>query len=272
MKSFRGQPDFFAPSRPGERQAELTVKNLSLRWEGVSALNNIDLLIRTGEIVALIGPKGAGKTSLIDCITGAKIPQEGQIRFNDEDITGREPHLIAQLGISRTCQETHIFPEMTVLSNLLLARHPFYSYNIFQACFFSSRVRYNETRNRGMAELLIDLFKLQYVRKCLAGSLSYGMSKRLEIAMALAMEPRILILDDPFTGVSHEEVEDIKRILLELNETRNITMVLAEDDISDAVNISKRVVVLDFGIKLAEGSPDFIGNHPKVTKIYPAEE
>jgi branched-chain amino acid transport system ATP-binding protein len=272
MKSFRGQAGFFAPSRPGERQAELAIKNLSLRWGMVSALNNIDLIVRTGEIFALIGPKGAGKTSLINCITGVDIPQEGRIRFNDEDIIGHEPYHTARLGISRTYQKTQIFPDMTVLSNLLLARHPFYTYNIFQACFFSSGVRHEESRNRGMAEFLIDLFGMQHMRKCLAGSLPPGTSKRLEIARALVMDPKLLILDDPFTGMSHDEVEDTKRILLEFNRLRNITMVLAEDDMSDAANMSKRVVVLDFGIKLAEGSLDFVRNHPSVTRLYPVKE
>jgi branched-chain amino acid transport system ATP-binding protein len=269
MKSFREQTDFWGPSQPRDRQAELIIKNLSLKWGGGFSLSNIDFQVRTGEIVSLIGPKGSGKSSLIDCITGIINPQEGRIHFNDEDITGRKPHFIARLGISRTSHITFIFPEMTVLSNLLLARQNFYSYNIFKAFFFSSSVRNEETRNRGMTELLIDLFELQHVRKSPAGDLPYGMLKRLEVARALAMEPRILILDDPFTGMTQKEIDEMKRILLELNEIRDITMILAEDDMSDAANISNRVMVLDFGIKLAEGTPDFVANHPKVLKIYP---
>jgi branched-chain amino acid transport system ATP-binding protein len=269
MKSLRGQKGLLVPSQPGENQAELSVKNLSLRWGRVSALNNIDLLLRTGEILSLIGPKGAGKTSLINCITGAEAPLQGRITLNDKDITGQESHIIARLGVSRTYQETHIFPDMTILSNLMLARHLFCGYNIFQSCFFSSHARQEEVRNRGTVELLIDLFGMQHVRKSLAGSLTYGMKKRLEIARALAMEPKILILDDPFTGMNHGEIEYTKRLLLDLNELRNITMIIAEDDMSDAANMSNRVVVLDFGVKLAEGSPDFVRNHLKVTKIYP---
>lgn len=272
MKSFRDHPDFFALSRPKEAQAELTIKNLSLRWGSGFALSNIDLSVKTGEIFALIGPKGAGKTSLIDCITGVLAPHEGRIHFNDEDITGREPHYIARLGISRTFQGGHIYPEMTVLSNLLLARHAFYRYNFLKAHLFTSQVRQEEASNRGIAELLVDMFNLQHVRKSPAGGLSYGMSKRLEIARALVMEPGILILDDPFTGMTREEMDDTKRILSELNQMRKITMILAEDDMSDAVRISHRVAVLDFGVKLAEGAPDFVENHPKVIKIYPIEE
>ena len=272
MKSFRDQQGPFAPYRPKEIQAELIIKNLSLRWGSGFALNNIDLSIRTGDILALIGPKGAGKTSLIDCITGALPPDEGRILFNDEDITGREPHHIVDLGIARTFQKLHILPEMTVLSNLLLARHAFYRHNILSAFVFSNGVRKEEARNRGMAELLIELFQMQHVRKCHAGELPYGMSKRLEIARALAMEPRLLILDDPFTGMTREEIDDIKRILSDLNQIRNISIILAEDDMSDAIEISTRVAVLDFGVKLAEGSPDFVENHPKVTKVYPVKE
>ena len=210
MKSLRGHRGLLAPSQPGENQAELSVKSLSLKWGRVSALNNIDLLLKTGEVLSLIGPKGAGKTSLINCITGAETPTQGHITLSDEDITGRDPHYIAGLGIGRTYQKPHILPDMTVLSNLLLARHLFCRYNIFQSCFFSSRARHEEVRNRGTVELLIDLFGMQHVRKSLAGSLTYSMKKRLEIARAFAMEPKILILDDPFTGMNRGEIEYTK--------------------------------------------------------------
>lgn len=272
MKSFRDQQGPFTPSRPKDIQAELTIKNLSLRWGSGFALNNIDLSVRTGEIFALIGPKGAGKTGLIDCITGTLAPHEGSILFNNEDITGREPHYIAGLGIARAFQDTHTIQEMTVLSNLLLARTPFYRHNIFSAFFSSSSVLREEKLNRGMAELLIEMFRMQHLRKSPAQGLSYSMGKRLEIARALAMEPRLLILDDPFTGMTHKETDEIKGILSELNKISNITMIVAEDDMSDAVDISNRVAVLDFGVKLAEGAPDFVENHPKVIKLYPLKE
>jgi len=272
MKSFRDQHGFFAPSRPKEIQAELTIENLSLRWGSGFALNNIDISVKAGEIFALIGPKGAGKTSLIDCITGALTPHEGRVYFNDEDITGHEPHYIARLGVSRTFQDNHVFPEMTVLSNLLLARHTFYRYNFFKALLFSSKVQDEEIRNRRMAELLIELFQMQHLRKSPVRELSHSMSRRLEIARAIVMDPRILILDDPFTSMTQEETYSIKRILSELNRLRNATIIVAEDDMSDAVEISDRVAVLDFGIKIAEGSPDFVENHPKVMKIYPKEK
>ncbi|MBN1626879.1 MAG: ABC transporter ATP-binding protein [Deltaproteobacteria bacterium] len=269
MKSFRDHQGPFSPSRPKDIQADLDIKGLSLRWGSGFALNNIDLSVRTGEIFALIGPKGAGKTSLIDCITGELTPHQGSIIFNNEDITGREPHYIACLGIGRNFQDIKILPEMTLLPNLLLARTCFYRHNIFSAFFFSSRVRHEENRNRGMVELLIEMFQMQHLRKSPAGKLSYGMSKRLEIARALAMEPGMLILDDPFTGMTQQEMDEIKGILSELNKISNIAIIIAEDDMSDAVEISNRVAVLDFGVKLAEGAPDFVENHPKVTKLYP---
>jgi branched-chain amino acid transport system ATP-binding protein len=269
MKNLRGQTGFLAPSRPGENQAELAISNLSLKWGRLYALNNISLAMKTGEILSLIGPKGAGKTSLIECITGEHSPSQGRILFNNEDITGRRPHNIARLGILRTYQKPHIFPDATILSNLLTARHLFYDYNIFQAGFFSSHAGYEEARNRAMVELLIELFGMQHKRKSLAADLSYGMKKRLEIARALTIEPALLILDDPFTGMTHEEIEDTKRILLDLNESKNMTIIIAEDDMTDAVDISDRVEVFDFGVKLADGPPDYVRNHPIVIKIYP---
>ncbi len=268
MKAFRGEPSIFASARPEERRAELEVKGLTLKFGGITALNEIDLSVRTGELVAIIGPNGAGKTSLLNCITGYYKAQEGQIFFNGQDITPSPAHHLTKLGIGRTYQNIELFPGMTVLSNMLLARHIHCNYSVGLASIFSKSVREEEIRHREVLEELIDFLEMQSIRKKPVGSLPYGMRKRVELGRALALEPKLLVLDEPFAGMTLEEKEDMVRFLVELNEAWNQTMVLVEHDMSVVMSISQRVMVLDFGVKLAEGSPDFVQNHPKVVKAY----
>ena len=268
MKAFRGQPSIFASVRPDEKRAELEVKNLTLRFGGITALNKIDLAVSTGELVAIIGPNGAGKTSLLNCITGYYKPQEGHIYFNGEEITHHHTHQLTGLGIGRTYQNIELFPGLSVLSNMLLARHVHCNYSVGRASLFTKTVRNEEVRHREILEELIDFLEMQSIRKELVGSLPYGMRKRVELGRALALEPKLLVLDEPFAGMTLEEKEDMVRFLRELNEAWNQTMLLVEHDMSVVMSISKRVVVLDFGVKLAEGSPDFVQNHPQVIKAY----
>ncbi|MBN2058803.1 MAG: ABC transporter ATP-binding protein [Deltaproteobacteria bacterium] len=268
MKAFRGQPSIFTSVRPEEKRAELEVKDISLRFGGITALNKINLKVSTGELVAVIGPNGAGKTSLLNCITGYYKPQEGQIFFNGNDITRHHTHHLIRLGIGRTYQNIELFPGMTVLSNMLLARHTHCTYSIGGASIFTRSVRKEEVRHRKILEELIDFLEMQPIRKKLVGSLPYGLRKRVELGRALALEPKLLILDEPFAGMTLEEKEDMVRFMRELNEAWNQTMILVEHDMSVVMSISKRVVVLDFGVKLAEGSPDFVQNHPQVISAY----
>jgi branched-chain amino acid transport system ATP-binding protein len=268
MKAFRGEPSIFASVRPEERRAELEVKGLTLKFGGITALNEIDLSVRTGELVAIIGPNGAGKTSLLNCITGYYKAQEGQIFFNGKDITSSPAHHLTKLGIGRTYQNIELFPGMTVLSNMLLARHIHCNYSVGRASIFSKSVREEEIRHREVLEELIDFLEMQSIRKKPVGSLPYGLRKRVELGRALALEPKLLVLDEPFAGMTLEEKEDMVRFLVELNEAWNQTMVLVEHDMSVVMSISQRVMVLDFGVKLAEGSPDFVQNHPKVVEAY----
>ncbi|MCP4664766.1 MAG: ABC transporter ATP-binding protein [Deltaproteobacteria bacterium] len=268
MKAFRGEPSIFASARPEEKRAELEVKGLTLKFGGITALNNIDLSVGTGELVAIIGPNGAGKTSLLNCITGYYRPQEGQIVFNGEDVTRLSTHHLTEIGIGRTYQNIELFPGMTVLSNMLLARHVHCNYNVGLASFFSKSVRKEEVRHREVLEELIDFLEMQSIRKKLVGSLPYGMRKRVELGRALALEPKLLVLDEPFAGMTLEEKEDMVRFLMELNEAWTQTMILVEHDMSVVMSISQRVMVLDFGVKLAEGTPDFVQNHPQVIKAY----
>jgi len=268
MKAFRGEPSIFASARPEKKRAELEVKDLTLKFGGITALNNIDLSVGTGELVAIIGPNGAGKTSLLNCITGYYRAQEGQIIFNGEDVTRLSTHHLTEIGIGRTYQNIELFPGMTVLSNMLLARHIHCNYNVGLASLFSKSVRKEEVRHREVLEELIDFLEMQSIRKKLVGSLPYGMRKRVELGRALALEPKLLVLDEPFAGMTLEEKEDMVRFLMELNEAWNQTMILVEHDMSVVMSISQKVMVLDFGVKLAEGTPDFVQNHPQVIKAY----
>ncbi len=268
MKAFRGEPSIFTPARPEERRAELEVKDLTLKFGGITALTKIDLNVRNGELVSIIGPNGAGKTSLLNCITGYYKPQEGQISFNGQDVTRLSTHHLTRVGIGRTYQNIELFPGMTVLSNMLLARHVHCRYHVGKASLFLKSVREEEVRHRQILEELIDFLEMQPIRKQLVGSLPYGMRKRVELGRALALQPKLLVLDEPFAGMTLEEKEDMVRFLVELNEAWNQTMILVEHDMSIVMSISKRVAVFDFGVKIAEGSPDFVQNHPQVVKAY----
>ena len=271
MKAFRGQPSIYATTQPADHQAELEVKKIFLNFGGVMALHNVDLTVHTGELVSMIGPNGAGKTSLLNCITGYYHPQKGEILFNGEDVTGRHPHEVTKKGIGRTYQNIELFPGMTVLANMLLARHLHCNYNIGLAAVFSPSVREEEKRHRRVLEELIDFLEIQPIRKKPVGSLPYGMRKRVELGRALALEPKLLVLDEPFAGMTLEEKEDMVRFLLELNSAWGQTMILVEHDMSIVMSISQRIMVLNFGEKIAEGTPDVIQNHPEVIKAYLGE-
>lgn len=271
MKSFRGKPSIFTSRSPEERKADLEVEKLTLRFGGITALSSIDLSVHTGELIAIIGPNGAGKTSFLNCITGYYKPQEGTIHFDGSDVTRFSTHRLTRIGIGRTYQNIELFPGMTVLSNMLLARHIHCNYHVGKASLFMKSVRKEEVRHREVLEELIDFLEIQSVRKHLVGSLPYGMRKRVELGRALALEPRLLVLDEPFAGMTLEEKEDMVRFITELNEAWNQTIILVEHDMSIVMSISKRVAVFDFGVKIAEGSPDFVQNHPQVIKAYLGE-
>ncbi|PIX22120.1 MAG: ABC transporter ATP-binding protein [Deltaproteobacteria bacterium CG_4_8_14_3_um_filter_45_9] len=271
MKAFRGQPSVYASTQPADRQAELEVKKIFLNFGGVMALHDVDLTVHTGELVSVIGPNGAGKTSLMNCITGYYHPQKGEILFNGEDVTGRHPHEVTKKGIGRTYQNIELFPGMTVLANMLLARHLYCDYSIGKAALFSSSVQKQEVRHRRVLEELIDFLEMQPIRKKPVGSLPYGMRKRVELGRALALEPKLLVLDEPFAGMTLEEKEDMVRFLLELNSAWGQTVILVEHDMSVVMSISQRIMVLNFGERIAEGTPEVIQNHPEVIKAYLGE-
>jgi branched-chain amino acid transport system ATP-binding protein len=268
MKAFRGQPTIFAAAQPDDRRAELVVADLCLNFGGLVALQNINLNVKTGELLAVIGPNGAGKTSLLNCMTGYYRPQIGQIIFNGEAITSLHPHEITRRGIGRTFQNIELFPGASVIANMLLARHMHCKYNVGLAALFWPSVKREEVRHRRIVEEIIDFLEIQAIRKKLVGSLPYGLRKRVDLGRALALEPKLLVLDEPFAGMTLEEKEDMVRFLVELNEAWGQTMILVEHDMSIVMSISQRIIVLDFGKKITEGAPKEVQNHPDVIRAY----
>ena len=232
------------------------------------ALQNINLSVKTGELLAVIGPNGAGKTSLLNCITGYYRPQIGQLIFNGEEVTGLRPHKITKRGIGRTFQNIELFPGASVIANMLLARHMHCRYNVGLAALFWPSVKREEVRHRRVVEEIIDFLEIQTIRKELVGSLPYGLRKRVDLGRALALKPKLLVLDEPFAGMTLEEKEDMVRFLVELNETWGQTMILVEHDMSVVMSISQRIIVLDFGKKITEGAPTEVQNHPDVIRAY----
>ncbi len=271
MRAFRGQPSIFSNENMKGKRTGLQVRSLSLSFGGIHALSGVSLEVAGGELVAVIGPNGAGKTSLMNCITGFYRPTSGDIIFGGRNITRLPPHELTRMGIGRTFQNIELFPGMSVLDNLLLARHIHCRYGFGPAALFASSVRKEEVRHHRILEEIIDFLEIQSVRKELVGSLPYGMRKRVELGRALALEPRLLVLDEPFAGMTLEEKEDMVRFLLELNGSWGQTMILVEHDMSIVMSISKRVVVLNFGEKLAEGPPEEIQDHPEVIRAYLGE-
>ena len=266
-----------AASRIGERQ--LTVHDISLRFGGVAALSRVSLEVRQGEILAIIGPNGAGKTSLLNSISGLYRPQEGSIRFfptpgqgDGVELTRRRPDEVARLGIARTFQNIELFRHMTVLDNLLLGRHIHMRANVITGGLWWGLAQKEEIAHRAVVEEIIDFLEIEAIRRKPVGTLSYGLQKRVELGRALALEPKLLLLDEPMAGMNVEEKEDMARFILDINEERGVTVVLIEHDMGVVMDISDRVAVLDFGSKIADGSPEEVRVNPDVIRAYLGED
>ncbi len=234
-------------------------------------MKDVSIKVREGEILSIIGPNGAGKTSLLNCITGFYRPQRGEIFFQGRDITRLATHKIARLGVSRTFQKIELYTGLSSLDNLMAARHIHLKRGALSACLFFGPTRREEIRHRRAVEKIIDLLELAPIRKKMVGLLPYGQRKRVEIGRALATEPKLLLLDEPMTGMNVEEKEDMARFVLDISELKRIPIVLVEHDMELVMDISDRIVVLDFGKKIAEGLPDEIIKNPEVIRAYLGE-
>ena len=249
----------------------LKVSNISLSFGGVNALNDVSLTVNKGEILSIIGPNGAGKTSVINCINGFYRPQAGSIIYAEHDLTKLPSHRIARLGLARTFQNIELFSYLTVLDNLMSGRHFYMSEGLWGAILGSiylGKARNEEVENRRIIEEIIDFLEIQSIRKHLVGTLPYGLRKRVELGRALALRPKILLLDEPMAGMNLEEKEDMARFILDIYDERVDTIVLIEHDMGVVMDISHRVVVLDFGRKIAEGTPREIESNQEVIKAY----
>ena len=249
--------------------AQLEVQDLHLSFGGLTALNGVSLSVKPGEIYAIIGPNGAGKTCILNCICRFYQPEKGKLLFENRDISDLAPHKVAGLGIARTFQNIELFQGMTVLDNIKLGAHVHLRSGFLASGIYWGRARKEEMRLRSeVEERIIDLLEIQAIRKKIVGTLPYGLQKRVELARALAMRPKILLLDEPMAGMNLEETEDMARFILDINEERGVTIVLIEHDMGVVMDISDRVYVLDFGTKIAEGPPEEIQNNEHVINAY----
>jgi len=250
---------------------QLSVQNISLSFGGNLALNDVSFDVYAGEILAIIGPNGAGKTSLLNCINGFYRPDAGRIIFEGLDITRRPAHHIARLGIARTFQNIALYTGLSTLDNLMAARHIHMRAGMLQCLLYWGAAHREDIAHRRVVEEIVDFLEIEPIRKAVVGALPYGLRKRVELGRALALEPRLLLLDEPMTGMNVEEKEDMARFILDVHERRGATIVLIEHDMGLVMDIAQRIIVLDFGSKIAEGTPEFIRNDAQVISAYLGE-
>ncbi|MGA1847478.1 ABC transporter ATP-binding protein [Deferribacter abyssi] len=250
----------------------LELNKVYLSFGGIMAIAGVTFSVRKGEIFSIIGPNGAGKTSLLNMITGIYFPDRGTVKYEGNDITRLAVHKRAKLGIVRTFQNLELFKGMSVLENLMLSRHIFIKYGLFSSIFYFGKTLKEEVEHRRKVENVIDYLNLNSVRKKYVFELSYGLQKRVELARALCLEPKLLLLDEPMAGMNMEETEDMARYILDINEELNTTIILIEHDMNVVLDISDRILALDFGEKVCEGTPSEVINNEKVISAYLGEE
>ncbi len=267
------------------KQVKIRIENLSLSFGGVKALSDVSLDIQDKEILAIIGPNGAGKTCLLNCINGFYKPQKGEIYFEDQRITRIRPDRAARLGLARTFQNIELYSGLSTLDNIMAARHMLMKQNFLSGALYFGWAHQEEIKHRKTVEDIIDFLEIEPIRKRVVGVLPYGMRKRVELGRALALEPKVLLLDEPMAGMNLEEKEDIARFIVDIFEGQGETypdtpvlrdgvscVVLVEHDMGVVMDLADRIVVLDFGRKIAEGTPAEIRINPQVTSAYLGKE
>jgi branched-chain amino acid transport system ATP-binding protein len=246
----------------------LEADNITLRFGGVTAINDVGFHVEEGELFSIIGPNGAGKTSIFNTISQVYRPQEGDIRWKGESIMGLRPDKVAELGIARTFQNIELFANMTAVDNLLTGRHLRMKTSWLAGALWIGPASKEEMENRRRVEDIIDFLEIEQYRKLPVAMLPYGIQKRVELGRALAMDPVLLLLDEPVAGMNQEETEDMARFILDIRRELGIAMIMVEHDMGLVMDIADRIMVLDFGQKIAEGVPEEIQNNPDVIAAY----
>jgi branched-chain amino acid transport system ATP-binding protein len=250
----------------------LEVDDIHLSFAGVKAIDGVSFTVSNHELFAIIGPNGAGKTSIFNCLSGVYHPQAGAIRFLGQDILDTKPNKIAAMGMARTFQNIELFPNLTVLDNLMLGRHRYLHYGPLSAMAWLGRTKRLEAENREVVEAIIQFLELEPFRKSFVAMLPYGVQKRIELGRALAMEPKLLLLDEPAAGMNTEETEDMARAIIDIKRELGIGMILVEHDMRVVMDLADTVLAIDFGKPIALGPPDQIQKHPDVIRAYLGQE
>lgn len=257
---------------PEEYEHLLEVNDIHLSFKGVKAVDGVSFHVDDGELFAIIGPNGAGKTSLFNSINQVYHPQEGDILWKGESLMGLKPNLTAERGLARTFQNIALYPHMTVLENILTGRHVRMKTGWLAGSFWVGKAKKEEIANRELVEGIIDFLEIEQWRKYPVGLLPYGIQKRVELGRALAMDPELLMLDEPVAGMNLEETEDMARFILDVQDELGIAMILVEHDMGLVMDIADRILVVDFGKPIAVGKPAEIQANPNVIKAYLGEE
>ena len=251
-----------------ELKSLLKFDNISLSFGGITALKDVSFDVENNSITSIIGPNGAGKTSIFNCISGIYTPDSGNILFEDKEITNMRPNKIAELGIARTFQNIELFENLTVLENILTGVHRRLDYSILSGLFYSSKAKRGELYARKEAEDIIDFLEIEEYRYSYVMSLPYGIQKRVELGRALALAPKLILLDEPAAGMNNEETEDIARFIIDINEELNISVLLVDHDMNMVTDIAHQITVLNFGEKIADGTPNQVVENASVIEAY----